>query len=139
MPILALAVVSPVLYLTASMIAESHGARGWRQFLADNAAVLALIGLPPMGPIRAADATRAKRAPPSSVTADVLGSVLLAYEVQQRLNRQKPKAPITDEEEHNRAAHQPRCWRGVCCRWRRACRCWYPSRSASARRHTSTL
>lgn len=105
-PICALAAVSPVLFLNASTVAGRDGARGSRQFLTGNAAVLVLIGLPSMGLVGAAGAAFAKRELTSSVVDGVLGAVLVAYGVRQWLNRQKSKAPLTGEEEQHRAAHQ---------------------------------
>lgn len=105
-PICALAAVSPVLFLNASTIAGRDGARGSRQFLAGNAVVLAMVGLPSMGLIGAAGAAFAERELTSSVVDGVLGAVLVAYGVRQWLNRKRAKAPVTGEEEQHRAAHQ---------------------------------
>lgn len=105
-PICALAAVSPVLFLNASTIAGRDGARGSRKFLAGNAVVLALVGLPSMGLIGAAGAAFAERELTSSVVDGLLGAVLVAYGVRQWLNRERAKAPITGEEEQHRAAHQ---------------------------------
>ncbi|MEO8749622.1 MAG: GAP family protein [Allobranchiibius sp.] len=79
LPLAVLAAISPIVFLNASTVATNYGASGVRRFLAGNAIVLILIGVPSLGLLGDAAASFTRRELASQVVDGILGLVLLAY------------------------------------------------------------
>lgn len=79
LPLAVLAAISPIVFLNASTVATNYGVPGVGRFLAGNAIVLVLIGVPSLGLLGDAAASFTRRELASQVVDGVLGLVLLIY------------------------------------------------------------
>ncbi|TWE11558.1 hypothetical protein [Rudaeicoccus suwonensis] len=79
LPLVLLASISPVIFLNASSVAASSGARAVLRFVVGNAIVLTILGTLSLGLLGAAAASFAQRELASRTADGILAALLLAY------------------------------------------------------------
>lgn len=92
LPLVLLAAVSPVLFLNASRVVESAGAKAGAYFAAGAACCLLALGVPAMGLMGAATSQKITAELTSRGVDLVLAVVLIGYGVQQLVQSRRPHA-----------------------------------------------
>lgn len=93
LPLVLLAAVSPVLFLNASRVVESAGAKAGAFFAAGAACCLLALGVPAMGLMGAATSQKITAELTSRGVDLVLAAVLIGYGVQQLVKSRRPHSP----------------------------------------------